>query len=217
MWRAKIARVLVLFFVVGLLGTPFSQLKASPIVDRSKEFVSQLLELGKISKNTPESEENKKKSQALIEQLSKGVNFEALAKKSLGERWDSLRAETRTDFMQTLQETIETVLYPRAHRISAPLAEVEFKAHEKNKNHVIAKTQFEVERDGEIVERDLEFELVFDVNGTSIVDALIEGELVSHNLKRQFDQALEKRSFEEILAQMKRRLKQAQGKEEAAS
>jgi|GEM_PF-1238811 len=212
-------KILLGFSLALVFMTPvFAQVKptqeavkstSSDVVTRAKGFVSDLIALGKISKGGTAldlSPEGKK----LVESLSTGVDFEALARSALGSKWDALKPAVKNDFMSTLRETIETVLYPRAHRISAPLNEIQFTKNSSKPMNVLAKTKFEAEKEGEIVERDLEFELIFGTGGKKIVDAWIEGELVSANLKRQFDQALQKKTMEQILEQMKKRLSKVQ-------
>lgn len=184
------------------------------VLDKSKSFVSQLLELGRLSREskgvvTPGS-------RAAIRQLSAQVDFERLAAKSLGATWTKLSPAKRKDFMNTLQESIEVLLYPKADRLTASLGEVKFTLNPTKPRQVVARTKFESMKQGEIVEREIEFELVFDAR-EKVVDTLLEGELVSGNLKRQFDQALQKKSFDQLLAQMKKRLADAKLPPKAAA
>lgn len=183
-------------------------------VAKARAFVNDLLILGKLSKK--KSEDSKAEAKDLVAKLSSGVDFEGLAAKSLKGTWDGLSESKKQDFMDTLQGMIEEVLFPRAHRISAPLNEVEFSLHPKNLKRVKAKTRFETEKHGEIVERDLEIDLIYADSG-SIEDAWIEGELVSSNLQRQFDNALKKKTFDQILAQMKSKLAKSRGNTKKAA
>jgi hypothetical protein len=134
------------------------------VMFRAKEFVSDLLVLGKISKEGKgiDSSPDAKK---LVAKLSEGVDYESIANVSLGSKWETLKPAIKDDFMATLRETIETVLYPRAHQITTPLNEIKFLKNELKPLNVIAKTQFEKEKEGEIIERSLEFELVFAPTG----------------------------------------------------
>lgn len=177
-------------------------------LNNAKLFVADLIALGKFSKSNEKLSTNVE-AQKLVDKLSNNVNFEELAKSALGARWNSISKELKQDFMKTLKESIETILYPRAHRISAPLAEINFTKVDGKPLNVRAKTRFESEKQGEIVERELELELVYSSAQKQIVDAWIEGEQVSANLKRQFDQALQKKTVEQLLEQMKSRLNKA--------
>jgi ABC-type transporter MlaC component len=173
------------------------------VMDKTKSFVSQLLELGRLSR------ESKgvltEQSRAAIRNLSSQIDFEALAAQSLGGTWKNLSAAKRKDFLKTLQESIEVLLFPKADRLTASLGEVKFSQSPKSPRQVLARTIFETTRQGELVEKDIEFELIFDAR-ERVVDTILEGELVSGNLKRQFDQALKKKSFDQLLQQMKKRL-----------
>lgn len=205
-------KVLTLIFVPMLMI--FGMFSTSPKADavltaHAKLFVADLIELSKFSKAKAKLSTNAE-AQKLLNKISATIDFEELAKTALGDRWNTLSETLKQDFLKTLRESIETLLYPRAHAISAPLSDIKFSSAESKPLNVKAKTRFESEKHGEIVERDLELELIYSKAKNRIVDAIIEGELVSSNLKRQFDQALKKRSFEELLTQMKQRLKDAQ-------
>jgi ABC-type transporter MlaC component len=202
----KLSALLLLFVFFVSMGEAAEKVD---LLSQAQDFVKELLELGKISKDSQSLESNPQ-AKKLVEKLSSSVDFEALARASLGTRWTSLKPDLRSEFMATLRETIETILYPRAHRITTPLSEIQFSRNTKKAQNVIARTKFESEKEGEIIQKDLELELIFSKNGKKIVDAVLEGELVSANLKRQFDQALQKKSMEQLLAQMKTRLKKAQ-------
>ncbi len=174
-------------------------------VTLAKDFVTKLLDLGKLSKK--HDADSKSRAKEIVKELSNGVDFEGLAAKSLHMTWQNTTKAKRKEFMDTLQGMIEEVLFPKAHKISAPLNEIEFSLHPKNMKRVKAKTRFETEKQGEIIEKDLEIDLIYS-NAGLIEDAWIEGELVSANLQRQFDNALKKKSFDQILTQMKSKLKQ---------
>ena len=193
-----------IFLAFCLMGVT-SQVQAnSKEVELARGFVTKLLKLGKLSKKY--DDKSKADAKVIVKELSDGVDFSGLAAKSLHTTWDNMKQAKRDDFMETLQGMIEEVLFPRAHKISAPLNEIEFSLHPKNPKRVKAKTRFETEKHGEIIEKDLEIDLIYNGKGL-ITDAWIEGELVSQNLQRQFDNALKKKSFDQILAQMKSKLK----------
>lgn len=184
------------------------------VMEKSKSFVAQLLELGKLSRASKGvvTAESKK----AIQNISAQIDFEALASKSLGNTWKNLAAPKRKEFMNTLKESIEVLLFPKADRITAPLNEVKFSVNPKASRQVRARTKFETLKQGEVIEKEIEFELVFDAR-EKVVDTFLEGELVSANLKRQFDQALQKKTFDQLLAQMKTRLANAKKPKVAAS
>ncbi|MEO5667200.1 MAG: ABC transporter substrate-binding protein [Bdellovibrionota bacterium] len=192
----------LLIFALMALAIP----SHAAVLEKSKSFVAQLLELGKLSREakgalTPES----KKS---IQALSSQVDFQVLAAKSLGATWKKLTPAKRKDFLNTLQETIEVLLYPKADRITSSLNDVKFITTPAKPRQVNAQTTFEVEKQGDIIEKNIEFDLIFDAR-EKVVDTIIQGEMVSTNLKRQFEQALQKKTFDQLLEQMKKRVADA--------
>ena len=200
-------------FWLFLALTFFAVPSQATALDQSKAFVSQLLDLGRLSRSskgvvTPES-------RIAIRTLSSRIDFEALAAKSLGTTWKKITAPKRKEFLNILQESIEVFLFPKADRITSSLNEVKFTPNPKASNQVKANTKFETTKQGEVVERDIEFELIFDRKG-KVVDTILEGERVSSNLRRQFDQALQKKTFDQLLDQLRKRVADAKNPKPAA-
>jgi ABC-type transporter MlaC component len=190
-----------------LLSAAFVALNASASIPSAKDFLKDLLDLSKISKATKGSDSPE--ARRLITALSDRVDFDTLARSALGTRWSSATPALRQDFRATLQNLLETVLYPKSHRMTAKLGDVVFTENPEAKGRITAKTRYEFEKKGELVERDLELVLVFGADDTRIVDAVIEGEVLSANLKRQFDQALQTKTLQQILDQLKKRVAEA--------
>jgi ABC-type transporter MlaC component len=200
-----------LFLALSVFAIPSSD---AAVLDQSKAFVSQLLDLGKLSRTskgvvTPES-------RVAIQTLSSRIDFEALAAKSLSGTWKNLSAAKRKEFLSILQESIEVFLFPKADRITSSLNEVKFTQNPQTPSQVKANTRFETTKQGEVVERTIEFELIFDTK-EKVADAILEGEKVSSNLKRQFDQALQKKTFDQLLDQLRKRIADARNPKKPAA
>lgn len=183
-------------------------------LDQARSFMSELVEVSKLSK--AKKGERAEDSDKLVREVSGKVDFVGLAQRSLGKRWWSLDKGERNEFLKTLQGLLEEVAYPQAQKIAVNAEDIDYQYVSQKKEPVVRLYgQFEREKRGEIVLEKVESELVFDSKTKKIVDAVVEGETISTNLRRQFDEALKKKSFGQIVDLMKKRLAKARNKEES--
>ncbi len=202
----KILRLLLSLLFVTSIEMPSAM--AVDYIGPARTFMTDLVALSHLSKSSDGGVS--KDSTTKVKELSARIDFNILAKTSLGPaRWKSYSAPDRMKFMTTLQELLEVVVYPKAKNISANAQELKFDLNSKRPTAVKVSGQVERERKGEMLSEKMEVELIFDMKAEHIVDAVIAGELVSKNLKRQFDEALKKKTFKEIIAQMKKKVEQA--------
>jgi ABC-type transporter MlaC component len=180
---------------------------------RAKSFFGELLSLSEGAKvaGSTRGSETKRRLQALSAQ----VDLTKLARKSWGpKRWDSYPAADRKAFLQTLEDLLEWVVYPKAGRVSSDPKSLQYSDQKGSVGRVLIQGRMERERRGERVLSDVQVVLIYDTRSKKIVDAIVEGEQLSTNLKRQFDEALKKKTFQEVLAQMQKRVEEARAKTE---
>jgi len=158
-----------------------------------------------------------KEIRSKLDKLSEYVDVVSLARKSLGTRWGNLPKSQRNEFIDTLSDILEEIVYPKAVNISARADDFVYKQEEKSKNFVLITGFIEREKLGEIISNPFTMRLEFDLKTRKIVDAYVEEELISANLKRQFDRALEKRNFAEIINLMKKRVAKARKENSSSS
>lgn len=184
-----------------------SAFSAKAGLPEAKTFMTDLVQLAQKSK----AQEGKADSQsdAQVKALSDRVDFAALAKKSLGARWAKTPLGERNDFLKTLQELLESVVYPNAKKIAVKPEDLDYKIAPKNPNQVNVIGHVTREKNGEMVNQSLEVGLIYDPKTQKITDAVIEGEVLSQNLKRQFTEALKKKTFAQIIEKMKKRVNEA--------
>jgi ABC-type transporter MlaC component len=174
-------------------------------VPEAKEFMGDLVEVAQLSQSA--GGKTNADSQAKIRALSARVDFEALGRRSLGARWKKISAAERADFLKTLQELLEVVVYPAAKKITVKSQDLGYREAPGGKVMVTGKV--ERDKNGERVVQDLEIGLIYDAKSKKIIDAVLEGEVFSANLNRQFTEALKKQSFASIIAKMKKRVADA--------
>jgi ABC-type transporter MlaC component len=187
-----------------LLSTASFSANVPSNVDRANQFLNDLMKLSENIKNNGDVAEKKK----MIQQLSGAVDFEGLARKSLGKHWTKTPKAKRDEFLTVLKDLVEKVLYPRAKKINSKVGEVKFSSVPGKPSNVKATTKYEYEKAGDLVSKNVEIELIFKSVGskTKVVDAILEGEQVSANLNRQFGQILEKRTIDDVIVKMRQKL-----------
>ena len=185
---------------------------ASPgFVEPAKNFMTKLLDVAQLSKDTKGATSPLSTQQ--IKEVSGIVDFRGLAAKSFQKRWATFKAADQNEFLNTFQQLLELGLYPMAKKIGAktdPLKYEELKGQPK----VRIKGRIEREKKGERIVEDIEIVLVFSSAATKVIDADFEGEALSKNLNRQFEEALKKKTFRQILDQMKNRVSKLKARNE---
>ncbi len=180
----------------------------------ARNFMKDLLEISDLSKKMVQGSsdlENQKKQK--LEQVSKQIDFVELSRASLGPQWKKISEPERKDFLATLQDLLQEVVFPLAKKISITSDQMDFSVSPKFKSQVKIRAKIEREKRGEIVQQELEVDLVYSkTKPENVIDAVIEGEKLSVNLRRQFDEALKKKTFSQILEKMKARVKDARVK-----
>lgn len=184
-----------------------SQRQDLPVVSVAEDFLTTMISVADFSKAHKGKLDSDAKKR--LQDLSVYVDVVALSKRSLGSRWASLPKSQRDEFISTLTEILEEVVYPNAVKISAKSDEFTYKMAPKTKNVVVVNGAIEREKQGEMIVNPFEMKLEFDLKTKKIVDAVIEKEAISANLKRQFDRALEKKNFAAIIDMMKKRVAKA--------
>jgi ABC-type transporter MlaC component len=200
-------------FLIGLLSLTLSAQASLP---KAQSFMSELIDLAQLSKDKAGARGDE--SAKIIKNLSSQVDFEALAKLALGSRWAKYPAKQKQNFLSTLQELLEVVVYPQAKKISAKKDDLHYTPSAKNAREVKVTGKIEHEKKGEIIQDEIDIVLIYAkaAKDPKIVDAILDGEKVSANLKRQFDNALKKQSFAQIIDKMKKRVNEAKANTQAS-
>jgi ABC-type transporter MlaC component len=199
---------IIFLALVLVLKMGFAFANEALYVDLSRKFFEDLVKVADTSKKTAGAQTEDSKAE--IKKASEQIDFKRLAEKSLGTRWNKIKKSEREEFLKVLQELLEVVVYPQAKKISVKAGDIEYRLISQNPIQVQALSTIEREKRGEIVRQKLEVVILFDKSSKKIVDAIIEGENISSNLKRQFDEALKKQSFALIIEKMRKKVKDTQ-------
>jgi len=182
----------------------FASVPAKDLTSISRDFMFEIVEVANFSKT--KSGQISTESQNRVKSVSAKIDFVALAKKALTPKWSKYSETEKKDFLATLQELLEQVVYPKAKNINVQSDDLKFESVPGKKGRIKVTAEVEREKKGEMVTQNIEIELIYDLKISKITDAVVEGELISANLKRQFDEALKKKTFSQIIEQMKKRV-----------
>lgn len=190
----------------GVLALSIAAVSAHASIENARKFMTGLVELANISK--AKSGASDESTSGKVQELSSHIDFTALAKKSFGAKWAKFPEAERKEFLKTLQELLEVVAYPNAKKIAVNPEALVFEEAPAKKGQVKVIGKVTREKKGELVNQNVEVVLLYD-KADKVVDAVLEGELLSANLKKQFTEALKKQSFAQIIEKMKKRVWEA--------
>ncbi len=178
-------------------------------VDEARAFFSGLVEVTQASRASGGQLNDGAK--AKLQDVSSKVDVEKLSQASLGAtRWKGLKAADREEFRSVLQQLLETAVFPAAKDISTKPEALKYEPVAAKPGQVRVSGDIERERAGERVSQPLSIVLVFDATSKRVKDAVLDRELISATFKRQFDKALQKQKFSQVLATMRQRVRDAQ-------
>jgi len=190
-------KILSTVLIIVLIATP---LWAENLGSGPQDSVQQLL--GEIRQIKPDpSTENQKHSQSALSLL----NVAEISKKALGKYW-SKRSDTEQGKFQTLLgELFVHVAFPSSAKFFAELDLVYGKTKEK-KTIVVVPLTVVHEKEGEV---GIDFHLFQNGDKWQVVDVILDGVSMRNNLRSQFYKVIKKKSFNELIRKMDKKLTSA--------
>jgi phospholipid transport system substrate-binding protein len=149
---------------------------------------------------------------ALLTKADHTLAITTLAKRSLGDNWETLSTEERESFVHLLTELLENAVYPRAGEFFSKI-EVSYEGEETNGGNRVVHTSMSEEDGGEVA---VDYILITNNGSWRIVDVNLDGESLAANVASQIQATLEHSSYAELMAKMQKKLKLAQGETSVA-
>lgn len=174
--------------------------------ERARKFMTELVQVAQHSKDSGGKVDDAAKKE--VADISAQIDFEALSRKALAPRWARFPLAERQQFLATLQDLLETVAYPNAKKLAVKPDDLTYAAVPGKPGQVRVTGQMNREKNGDIVTTQVEVIVIYDTKG-KVVDAVLEGELLSANLNKQFTESLKKQTFGQIIDKMKKRVADA--------
>ena len=187
-------KILSTVLIIVLIAT---RLWAENLGSGPQDSVQQLL--GEIRQIKPDpSAENQKHSQSALSLL----NVAEISKKALGKHWSKHSDTEQEKFQTLLGELFVHVAFPSSAKFFAELDLVYGKTKEK-KNVVVVPLTVIHEKEGEV---GIDFHLIQDGGMWQVVDVILDGVSMRNNLRSQFYKVIKKKSFNELIRKMDKKL-----------
>ena len=187
-------KILSTVLIIILIATP---LWAENLGTGPQDSVQQLL--GKIRQiKSDSSADNQKHSQSALRLL----NVAEISKKALGKYWSKHSDTEQERFQALLGELFVHVAFPSSAKFFAELDLVYGKTKEK-KTVVVVPLTVVHEKEGEV---SIDFHLIQNRGKWQVVDVILDGVSMRNNLRSQFYKVIKKKSFNELIRKMDKKL-----------
>ena len=187
-------KILSTVLIIILIATP---LWAENLGTGPQDSVQQLL--GKICQiKSDSSADNQKHSQSALRLL----NVAEISKKALGKYWSKHSDTDQEKFQALLGELFVHVAFPSSAKFFAGLDMVYGKTKEK-KTVVVVPLTVVHEKEGEV---SIDFHLIQNSGKWQVVDVILDGVSMRNNLRSQFYKVIKKKSFNELIRKMDKKL-----------
>lgn len=184
------AGLLALTLSSGAIAAPDAQ----GFVKSKQSELSTLLKKGK-------SADNDRKVAAVFDEM---LDYETLAKESLGAEWDKLKPDEQKEFQDVLKRLVRNAY--RKNLKKTLDYEVSFKGESKAKKGVLVKTAAKSKKDSREEPVTIDY-VLHKVDGKwRVFDIVTEGSSLVANYKSQFRRVIKKQGFPELMARMKKKL-----------
>jgi len=134
------------------------------------------------------------------------LDFDELARRSLGKHWDHLTDKQRTEFVATLRDLIERSYIKQIH--GSPDYQLDFDKETVEGNTAdVTATLHSVVR-GKKVDVAIEYKLLAKGSHWLVYDVITDDQSMLENYRAEFNKIINKESFDALLKRMKKKLEE---------
>jgi ABC-type transporter MlaC component len=148
---------------------------------------------------SPEAEVNAARVTRLLSEI---LDYQAIARRALGPRWDTLRPAQQAEFLSLFTPLTNSALVAAAERQVSLTYDSETVSGDEATVVVIPRL---ADGGGRAVER-IEYKLGVDCGHSRIHDVVVDGVSLVDGYRAQFDRLFRKGTFDDLLAVMRRKL-----------
>lgn len=190
-WLPLLAALAVL---IALPRAAHADTAADSYLKDKQAELTKLLKAGK-------SADNDKKIAALFDQL---LDYETLAKDSLGKYWDERSAAEKKDFQELLQKLVRNAYKKNLKKTLN--YDVQYNGVDNAKKGKLVKTVAKSKKNNR--EEPVSIDYVMNKDGSKwrVTDIVTEGSSMVSNYKSQFTKVLKKKDFDTLMKKMKDKL-----------
>jgi len=192
--RIWFSLLVVVAVVLGLPGMALADSAAETALKAKQSELGSLLKKGK-------SAANEKKIEAIFDEL---LDYDALAKDSLGSHWDSVSDGDRKEFQDVLKRLVRNAYRKNLKKTLS--YEVSYKGSDEGKKGVVVHTVAKSKSDSREEPVSIDYTM-HKVDGKwRVRDLTTEGSSLVRNYKSQFGRVIKKKGFPELMRRMKKKL-----------
>lgn len=132
------------------------------------------------------------------------LDFEELAKRSLGKHWDTITPKQRAEFTATLRDLIERSYIKQVH--GAPNYNLAFEKETIDGNTADVTATLHATTRGKKVDVAIEYKLLARDNRWLVYDVITDEQSMLENYRAEFNKIINKESFDALMKRMKKKL-----------
>ncbi len=198
--KLKLTILLLAVFLISVTG--ISQAAVPDLV--VSQTVDEVIRI--LSDESLKGESKKAERRSLIRgAISKGFNFEAMAKRSMGKYWKERSPEEREEFTGLFRSLIEISYISKIEGFTNE--KILYEKARTKKNISVVKTKIVLNKGTEIP---INYRLMKRADRWYIYDVVIEGVSLVRNYRTQFSSVLRKKSYPKLVEQLKAKIEKNQ-------
>ncbi len=192
-------KVVLIFFAICILS-PVNNVYASPVQEKLKASIDQILEILK-DPSLKGDEAKEKRRDALRNVIYERFSFAKMSQLSLARHWKKRSDEEKENFIELFGQLLEETYVSKMETYTDEKI-VYIKEFVKKK-----KAQIKTKVIAESVEIPIDYRMYQTKEGDWMVyDMVIEGVSLVGNYRSQFDQIMQKDTFEKLMEDLKKKL-----------
>jgi phospholipid transport system substrate-binding protein len=150
---------------------------------------------------TPEAELQRTEVRKLVGSF---LDYNELAKRSLGRHWDTLTPKQREEFATTLRDLVERSYLRQLH--GSPNYSIKYEKEQKSGNEATVDATLHTTARGKKVEIALQYKLLGRDGHWLVYDVLTDEQSMLENYRAEFNKIITKDGFDALMKRMKKKL-----------
>lgn len=192
--RSWISLLIAFALLLGLPATAWADGEAEATLKAKQAELTGLLKKGK-------SADNDKKVQAIFDEL---LDYDTLAKDSLGSHWGDLSEAERKEFQEVLERLVRNAYRKNLRKTLS--YEVTYKGSNPGKKGIVIHTVAKNKNNNREEPISIDYTMHKSNGKWKVRDLVTEGSSLVNNYKSQFGRVIKKKGFAELMKRMKTKL-----------
>jgi ABC-type transporter MlaC component len=180
-------------------GTPPS---SSPMADLKKSNDKLDKVLHKSAPNwSPEAELERAEVRKIVGEF---LDYDELARRSLGRHWETLTPKQRTEFTNTLRDLVERSYLKQLH--GSPNYNIKYEKEAKNGNEATVDATLNTTSRGKKVQVALQYKMIGKDGRWVVYDVVTDEQSMLENYRAEFNKIITKEGFDALMKRMQKKL-----------